>query len=148
MSDTGVRYEWTESVVTSWLTNWLGQIGWWIAIGVVIAAGLRTLYANPKTQKIKVMLSWSPYTHVTGYGGYYHGRFGTYQSMGKSFIGGLRYYRCYLYMNWVEPHRLRVQYRQIALPDNRQVPAQSLSPLRLAVIGDIHVEYFFYQASA
>ena len=132
-----------ESVVTSWLTNWLGQIGWWIAIGVVIAAGLRTLYANPKTQKIKVMLQL-----VTLYARYWVWWLLSWSIWHLSVDGQVFYWwvavlsLLYLYMNWVEPHRLRVQSRQIALPDNRQVPAQSLSPLRLAVIGDIHVGIF------
>lgn len=132
-----------ENELTGWLTNWLGYLGWWIAIGVVIAAGLRTLYANPKTLKLNVTLQL-----ITYYARYWMLWLLVWAMWHLSLEGQVFYWWAalfallYLYMTWVEPNRLRIQHKHMTLIDRRQNPIPLTKPLQLAIVSDIHVGIF------
>lgn len=146
-----------------WLNNWLGNSGWCVALFVMVAACLATVYANP-SNKVKVWLQLVVY-----YAKYWavwlwcwslwHWWYQPDSFYGLTALLAL----WYVYASWIEPNRLQIRYQHIVLgkprasthatknavpnpqPLSSSLPQTTTPPLKLAVVGDIHVGIFFSQ---
>ena len=121
------------------------MIGWWIAAGVAVVACLNMLYANP-THKLKVWLQLVVY-----YAKYWVLWLWCW-ALWHLWVEPQGFYAMaaalallYLYMSWIEPNRLQIRYQTINLSQttqNSQIVTPEPRPLKLAVIGDIHIGIF------
>ena len=133
--------------------SWLGHLGTLIAIMVIVGSCLKTMQINPPTDRLQILLQLISY-----YARFWFVWLLVWANVQLLSDNQIVYWLLialsllYLYMNWVEPNRLRVCHHPIQLtiakpPYAHHLPSDvsSSSSAKIAVLSDIHIGIFSNQ---